>query len=253
MNRIDKTIGYADYSWNPVTGCLGPGGTPDKPNRCPYCYAHRLANGRLKSRYLAQRELVSLAHDTIGDLNDPFAPTWWTQRSWDPFEVQKPSHIFVSDMGDLFHPSIPSDWIRLVMSVVRDCPQHTFLFLTKGGVGRYNEFSPWPDNCWLGTTVTNQQDWDERWRTLKEIQCKLRWVSLEPLLDFVSFRMPSGSGTVPDWLVLGALTGRSPQQPEPEAIDAVMIFADFTNTPLFMKDNLSCEALGIERRQEVPG
>ena len=34
----DKGIAWTDATFNPITGCL---------NNCPYCYARRLANGRL--------------------------------------------------------------------------------------------------------------------------------------------------------------------------------------------------------------
>ena len=41
---VKSPNGKQGYTWNPITGCL---------NGCPYCYARKLANGRLKSRYLA--------------------------------------------------------------------------------------------------------------------------------------------------------------------------------------------------------
>lgn len=44
--------GTQGYTWNPVTGCL---------NGCEYCYARKLANGRLKSRYLANSGIGQIA------------------------------------------------------------------------------------------------------------------------------------------------------------------------------------------------
>ena len=51
MNRttiewVKNPDGTQGYTWNPITGCL---------NGCPYCYARKLANGRLKQRYLANK------------------------------------------------------------------------------------------------------------------------------------------------------------------------------------------------------
>jgi DNA repair photolyase len=35
MNPCKKTIGWADFTWNPVTGCM---------RDCKYCYARRIHN-----------------------------------------------------------------------------------------------------------------------------------------------------------------------------------------------------------------
>ena len=52
MNRtkiewVKNPDGSQGYTWNPITGCL---------NGCEYCYARKLANTRLKERYLAKIE-----------------------------------------------------------------------------------------------------------------------------------------------------------------------------------------------------
>ncbi len=47
--KIDWALnpdGLPGYTWNPITGCL---------NNCPYCYARKLANTRLRERYLANK------------------------------------------------------------------------------------------------------------------------------------------------------------------------------------------------------
>jgi len=40
FNRTNKSIDWAAYSWNPVTGCLGP----DGKGPCKYCYAKEIAD-----------------------------------------------------------------------------------------------------------------------------------------------------------------------------------------------------------------
>jgi protein gp37 len=47
MNKTN--IDWTDRTWNPITGCMGP----LNKGRCAYCYAHKLARGRLRARYLA--------------------------------------------------------------------------------------------------------------------------------------------------------------------------------------------------------
>jgi len=244
MNRTK--IEYVDYTWNPVTGCLGPGGTPEEPKRCSYCYAHRLAKGRLKHIYLAKFP-AAVALSQEGKI-DPFWPRFWISRMNEPVFYKESAKIFISDMGDLFGAWIPNPWIVRILETVRACPQHTFLLLTKNPA-RYKEFQSWPGNCWLGTTVTNQQDWDERWPEMEKVGALCKWVSFEPLLMHIG-RL-SWAMETPDWIVIGGLTGAGKQEP-PRGVIGLTKFADFWGIPVFHKDNLDCEALGIERRQEWP-
>lgn len=43
----------------------------------------------------------------------------------------------------------------------------------------------WPANCWIGTTVENQEEADKRIPYLLQIPAPVRFLSCEPLLDFV--------------------------------------------------------------------
>jgi len=233
MNRTP--IEWCDFSWNPVTGCLGPGGTPDKPNRCPCCYAHRLANGRLKPLYLSNPNVAPGC-----DPDDPFSPRFWRERLEEPLKRKKPAKIFVVDMGDLFGDYVPRDWIHHICSVALEAPQHTFQYLTKNPV-RYK--LDWlsdnhKGNEWLGITVTNQKDWDERWPILAQVECAVKFVSFEPLLGGVQMEDAS---PLPDWIVLGAQTGLRPRIPDSHWVQELLWEARQAGIPAFVKDNL-CEA-----------
>jgi protein gp37 len=48
-----------------------------------------------------------------------------------PLCWKKPRRIFVNSMGDLFHESVPDEWIDKVFAVMALSPQHTFQVLTK--------------------------------------------------------------------------------------------------------------------------
>ena len=72
---MNKTkIETCDYSWSPITGCWGPNGTAEKPNRCDYCYAERMAK-----RFIYQDH----------DGPDPFAPAFHPDR------LDHPDHLAV--------------------------------------------------------------------------------------------------------------------------------------------------------------
>ena len=118
----DKTeIEWTDATWNPVTGCsiASPG--------CRHCYAMRLAGGRLKD--LPSRRGLTRKGNA--------GPVWTGEvrfnEQWliDPLRRRAPKRIFVCAHGDLFHPSVPTEWIDLVHAVMACAPRHDFQVLTK--------------------------------------------------------------------------------------------------------------------------
>src|SRR5690606_22938674 len=48
-----------------------------------------------------------------------------------PLRWKRPRRIFVNSMSDLFHESVPDEWIDRIFAVMALCPQHTFQVLTK--------------------------------------------------------------------------------------------------------------------------
>ncbi|KLU63087.1 phage protein Gp37/Gp68 [Peptococcaceae bacterium CEB3] len=152
-------IPYCDHTWSPVTGCF---------HGCTYCFARRIA----------QRFKGSKAFP------NGFAPSFHPGRLTEPLKLKRPSRIFVSDMGDLFGDWVPTEWIKQVLQVVEQCPQHTFLFLTKNPK-RYADFV-FPSNAWIGTSVENQAAADERIPLLlRTPAATVRFISAEPLLELV--------------------------------------------------------------------
>ena len=248
MNRT--AIEWTDYTWSPLTGCFGPGGTQEKPNRCPYCYAEKIAK-----RFPRNFNRWHL---------DSFIPSFKPERLDQPGKVKKPSKIFVCSMADLFGDWIPTDWITAVLEQVYRNPQHTFQFLTKNPK-RLRDFNPWPSNCWVGTTVTNQADADERIPWLLRVEAPVRFVSHEPLLgdmvvDHYLFEDEFGNRgqhfvgdyKVPfdgiNWVIIGAMTGPSAVKPDPAWVQGLIDQYRAAGVPVFLKDNLKWP----EKIQEWP-
>ena len=179
-------IGYVDWTWNPVTGCY---------YGCSYCFAHFIAQ-RFQRHHTGPAQFAVGRDLAVATTRIPFpagfVPTFYPYRLDEPTRVKRPSRILVCDMADLFGDWVPEQWVREVLRVIRQTHWHTFLCLTKNPV-RYAKFD-WPENCWLGTTVTKQAD---VWRipALLWAQATLHWVSVEPMLGPVDLlRVPVNYG-----------------------------------------------------------
>lgn len=203
-------IDWADYSWNPVTGCM---------HGCDYCYAKRIAE-----RFNGP---------------DGFKPAFHEDRLSEPLWVKKPSRIFVCSMADLFGDWVPQDWITRVQNAAYAAPQHQYLFLTKNPK-RYHDLlhGNVQPNWWLGQTVTTKDE------ALDEMVGGLHcagwhtWISVEPLFEDVADCIPYRGI---DWLVIGAMTGPGSKKRQPDFKWVLDLSSQALQhgVPLFQKQSLS--------------
>lgn len=217
----DRTgIEWTDSTWNPIVGCsvVSPG--------CTNCYAMRLAGTRLRNH-------PSRAGLTI---DSKAGPVWngevklYEPALDQPLRWRRPRRIFVCAHGDLFHESVPDEWIDRVFAIMALTPQHTFQVLTKRAkrmrqyvldvaaqerictlgitLGSNRKVNPniiiriptwiahWPlCNIWLGVSVEDQARADERIPDLLATPAAKRFISAEPLLgpvDLMSIDLPDG-------------------------------------------------------------
>jgi len=112
--------------------------------------------------------------------------------------------IFVNSMSDLFHESVPLDFIIKVFEVMSDCSHHTFQVLTKRS-DRLLELAHelnWPKNIWMGVSVESK-DYVKRVDDLRQTPAKIKFLSLEPLIADVGTIDLSGV----DWAIAGGESG----------------------------------------------
>jgi len=276
LNPDNKTLGWV---WNPITGCLNHVDGLCKGGGFP-CYAYRVAHGRLKQRYITNHNILP-AFGSEGAFADPFYPRFWEERLDQIWSLARSKHakargIFLCDMSDLFGIGISDEWIKSVLEAVKHASPHRFYLLTKQAA-RLPQFSPFPDNAWMGVTATNTDMLMNAINCLEEVQAKIKYLSLEPLLswaDTSKWRYPlTDSLKAVNWIIIGACTGTytdliSLQQrysalelrrlgpnryvafPPPAWVRKIITAADAANIPVFIKDNILNSAQGDYRLTE---
>jgi len=189
----DKSkIEWTNATWNPVTGCTKVSAG------CRGCYAERHAN-----RFWGDRNFTDVQMHA--------------DRLDQPLRWKKPRMIFVNSMSDLFHESVPDEFIINVFAVMARAKHHTFQILTKraermhnifikyGGVNSHtrDEYGKVIDvdqyefplsNVWLGVSCENQETADERIPWLARTPAAVRFVSAEPLIGQI--KLPSWGDVV---------------------------------------------------------
>ncbi len=241
---MPTNIQWTDETWNPVSGC-----TPIS-EACTHCYAKRMAK-RLAGRYGYPKD-------------DPFQITFHADKLKQPLKWKKPRRIFVCSMGDLFHERIKFYHAHAIFHIMAKAKQHIFMILTKRPK-RMKEFFDecviFPQllhNVWLGVSVENQKRADERIPILMQIPAAIRFLSVEPMLDYIDLEKylycsrcgytamdqslhgdhhlcdDGGRGWI-HWVICGAETGPGARYMDPGMARRIRSECLYTHTPFFMK------------------
>lgn len=209
-------IEYGDRTWNFYPGCNGPDGKP-----CPYCWAQN----RILPRMACEKCKTGKPH-------------LHPERLQEPLHVKKPARWLVCFTGDLFGPWVEPFLIAEALNIMRRCPQHTFLCLTKQPQN-LARFSPFPSNCWVGCSVTNAEQQSAAYVGLGGIEAKVKYLSYEPLLSNVFMESQFLNDAGISWVVIGQQTPvKASTMPEVEWIEEIVKAADKAGVKVFLKNNL---------------
>jgi len=219
LNEQDTAnIEWAQWSWNPITGCLHP---------CPYCYAR----------------------DIGIRFSGHFDPALHPSRLWAPYNQSPPKkseqligfkNIFVCSMADLFGKWVPDEWIEAVLKIITECAAWNFLLLTKFPL-RLTQFQ-FPPNAWVGCSVDRQAKVKSAERAFGQINASVKWLSCEPLIEQLDF----SSLEMFDWIVIGGASKSTKTQayrPHPSIVLDLESKALAAGCKIYEKDNLRGERL----------
>ena len=227
---MNKTlIPWADYSINPVKG-LCPMDCKDLAGK-PYCYARRMYK-----RFKWNPEIT-------------YDGQWWQPLR----RIKAGNKIFIGSTFELFHDSVSDEWRERIFKWVKIFGDLTFIFLTKQPQN-LAKWSPFPPNCWVGVSATDQEKMYWAGYELVKVQAKVKFVSFEPLLDWKTplkwltnplFQYFKYAGI--NWIILGSRT-QPVKHPPREWVDEIISAADNAGIPVFVKSPLA-EYMGINRKE----
>lgn len=132
----DKTkIEWTDASWNPTRGCSKVSAG------CRNCYAETVA-----ARFCGEGAPYE---GTIQGRKWNGHVRLEPAQLYQPLRWQRPRRIFVNSMSDIFHESIPDEYILAVFGAMSAARHHCFQLLTKRPA-RASEWFQWASAQWPG-------------------------------------------------------------------------------------------------------
>lgn len=227
----ESAIEWTERTWNPMTGCtkISPG--------CKHCYAEVMA-----------RRLQAMG--TPGYENG-FKLALHPARLKEPLARKRPTTYFVNSMSDLFHEGVPDEYLDRVFDVIRATPQHTYQILTKRAdrLPRYFAGRACPQNVWLGVSVEDRKYGVPRIDYLRQVDARIRFLSVEPLLEDVGELDLSGI----HWVIVGGESGHKARPMAPEWAENVRRQCVDAGVAFFFKQWGMWGADGVRRNKKANG
>ena len=225
-----STIEWTEQTWNPTTGCtkISPG--------CKNCYAEVMS-----------RRLTAMG---AAGYENGFELSIHESRLSQPLNRKKATTYFVNSMSDLFHEKMPYSYLDEVFETITQTPHHTYQILTKREeiLGDYFTNKIVPNNVWLGVTVENAKS-KNRIDVLRNIDAKIRFLSIEPLLQNV------GELNLDNihWVIVGGESGHKARQMKEEWAIDIQKQCDEQEVSFFFKQWGTWGADGQKRSKKANG
>jgi protein gp37 len=213
----NSKIEWTDATWNPVRGCtkISAG--------CTHCYAETFAERwrGIKGHPFEFGFDLRLVPEKLGD------PLRWNQ----------PRKIFVNSMSDLFHDRVPDEYIEKVCQVMLAAKWHTYQVLTKRS-DRMRDLlatklrkAAEASHIWWGVSVENRKHGLPRIAQLREAAVKVRFLSVEPLLEDLGAVNLRGI----HWMIVGGESGPGARPIEAGWVVSLLDQCRKADVPFFFK------------------
>jgi protein gp37 len=213
----NSKIEWTDATWNPVRGCtkISPG--------CKHCYAETFAE-----RF---RGVKGHPYEQGFDLR--LVP----EKLTEPFTWRSSKLVFVNSMSDLFQDGVPDDYVEIVSRVMTVANWHTYQVLTKRAK-RLKEmlriplnFAAQQENIWWGVSVEDRKYGLPRIDHLRAAPARVRFLSVEPLLEHLGEIDLSGIS----WVIVGGESGPGARPMREEWVLSIRDQCREQRVPFFFK------------------
>ena len=205
----ETSISWTDHTFNPWWGCVRVDAA------CLHCYAEAFSKrvGQKVWGTEAPRRLFGEKH-------------WKEPQKWNAaarggglFGAGERPRVFCASMADVFEDRRDLDPERdKLWRLIENTPNLDWLLLTKRpeNVKRLVPYSgtagSWPDNVWLGATTGDRAGFAKRVPILRDIPAKVRFLSVEPLLEDMGPMDLDGI----HWAIAGGESGGHYREMNPE-------------------------------------
>lgn len=213
----NSKIEWTDATWNPVRGCtkISPG--------CKHCYAETFAERfrGVKGHPYEQGFDLRLIPEKISE----------------PLRWKKSRMVFVNSMSDLFQDDIPDEFIVRVGQVMKKANWHTYQVLTKRStrlaiaLGKHLNFAAELENIWWGVSVEDREYGLPRMDHLRRAPARIRFLSIEPLLEDLGKINLEGI----HWVIVGGESGAGARPMKKEWVISIMKQCKKAHVPFFFK------------------
>jgi protein gp37 len=214
---LNSHIEWTDATWNPVRGCtkVSPG--------CKHCYAETFAE-----RF---RGVKGHPYEQGFDLR--LVP----EKLTEPFAWRSPKLVFVNSMSDLFQTGVPDEYTEAVSRAMTTADWHTYQVLTKRAqrmrdlLNSKLRFAAEKENIWWGVSVEDRQYGLPRIDYLRQAAAKVRFLSIEPLLEDLGEIDLSGIA----WVIVGGESGPGARPMKREWVISIRDQCRVQDVPFFFK------------------
>ena len=169
---------------------------------CSRCYAIKEVG---RERCDAHRRLAKLKRFQTGPVSSDFIP----ERLISALKREIPTKYFVNSLSDFFHENAPLDWQLVSLEAMKLADWHVFQILTKRESqlrsllsSELRDYATLPNVLW-GVSVEDRKHGIPRIDALRKSPARLKWLSIEPLLE--DLRRINLTGI--DWVVVGGESG----------------------------------------------